>query len=423
MLRVYRYLTYIFFPVFVILIYFRSFFNKEDKVRFKEKIFSSSFKVLKDNNKKLIWFHAASIGECMSIMPLIDELNSKHKNINFLITTVTLSSSKLLEKKLQTYKNIIHRFFPLDLENLVENFLNNWRPDLVCFVDSEIWPNFLFKIKEKNIPLLLINARLTKKSFNRWKIFINFAIKIFNNFDLCLAASEESKKNLNDLQVKNLKYIGNLKYSVHTVLDELKDSNKKILSNYKTWCAASTHDGEESVILKTHIEIKKKYNNILTIIVPRHIRRSAYISNLSKKLGLNVQILNDTDLISSNIDILIINSFGVLPKYFNYCKNIFIGKSLLKEKQSVGGQNPIEAAKLGCKIFHGPYVYNFQEVYDLLKSYGIAEKVNNKLELYEKLIINFENSAMVNQNKLNLLNSYGEKILKKTSLEIGTYLK
>ena len=423
MLRVYRYLTYIFFPVFVILIYFRSFFNKEDKVRFKEKIFSSSFKVLKDNNKKLIWFHAASIGECMSIMPLIDELNSKHKNINFLITTVTLGSSKLLEKKLQTYKNIIHRFFPLDLENLVENFLNNWRPDLVCFVDSEIWPNFLFKIKEKNIPLLLINARLTKKSFNRWKIFINFAIKIFNNFDLCLAASEESKKNLNDLQVKNLKYIGNLKYSVHTVLDELKDSNKKILSNYKTWCAASTHDGEESVILKTHIEIKKKYNNILTIIVPRHIRRSAYISNLSKKLGLNVQILNDTDLISSNIDILIINSFGVLPKYFNYCKNIFIGKSLLKEKQSVGGQNPIEAAKLGCKIFHGPYVYNFQEVYDLLKSYGIAEKVNNKLELYEKLIINFENSAMVNQNKLNLLNSYGEKILKKTSLEIGTYLK
>jgi 3-deoxy-D-manno-octulosonic-acid transferase len=423
MLRVYRYLTYIFFPVFVILIYCRSFFNKEDKVRFKEKIFSSSFKILKDNNKKLIWFHAASIGECLSIMPLIDELNNKYKNINFLITTVTLSSSKLLEKKLQTYKNIVHRFFPLDLENLVENFLNNWQPDLVCFVDSEIWPNFLFKIKEKNIPLLLINARLTKKSFNKWKIVLNFARKIFNNFDLCLAASEESKNNLNNLQVKNLKYIGNLKYSVHSALDKLENSNKKILNNYKTWCAASTHSGEESIILKTHIEIKKKYNNILTIIVPRHIGRSIYISNLSKKLDLNVQILNDADLISSNIDILIINSFGILPKYFNYCKNIFIGKSLLKEKQSVGGQNPIEAAKLGCKIFHGPYVYNFREVYDLLRSYGIAEEVNNELELYERLILNFENSAVVNQNKLNLLNSYGEKILKKTSLEIGAYLK
>jgi len=423
MLQVYRYLTFFSFPLLIILIYLRSIFKKEDKVRFKEKIFRSHFKILKDNDKKLIWFHAASIGECLSIMPLINELNNKHKNIIFLITTVTLSSSKLLEKKLNQYQNIIHRFFPLDLQFLAESFLNNWKPHLVCFVDSEIWPNFLFKIKEKKIPLLLINARITKKSFNKWKVFLNFAKRVFKNFDLCLAASTESQKNLNLLGVKNLKYIGNLKYSIQNDRSEIENSNKKILNDYKTWCAASTHSSEEITVIKTHIQLKKRYNNILTVIVPRHVNRCYYIENLSKKFNLNSQILNDNDLIDSNIEILIINSFGVLPKYFNYCKNIFIGKSLIEKKKGVGGQNPIEAAKSGCKIFHGPYVYNFYEVYELLNSYGISEEINNELELAEKLIKNLENPTIINQAKLDLLDSYGVQILKKTSQEIDVYLK
>ena len=270
---------------------------------------------------------------------------------------------------------------------------------------------------------MLVNARLTKKSYKRWKIFSNFAKKVFNNFDLCLAASEESRNNLNNLQIKNIKYIGNLKYSVKSDLSDLEDSNKKILNNFKTWCAASTHDGEELTVLKTHIEIKKKYNNVLTIIIPRHIGRSNYIKNLSKKFNLNVQILNENNLINSNIEILIINSFGVLPKYFSYCKNIFIGKSLVRKKQNIGGQNPIEAAKLGCKIFHGPYVYNFQEVYELLNTYGLSEKVNNELELSEHLIKNFESPAVTNQKKVDLLNNYGEKILKETVMQIEVYLK
>ena len=424
MLRVYRYLTYLLFPIFILLVYLRSIFGKEDKKRFKEKLFSSHFNVHKDNNKKLVWFHAASIGECLSILPLIKEMSSENKKINFLLTTVTLSSSRLLEKKLNQYNNITHRFFPLDLENLAENFLNLWQPDLICFVDSEIWPNFLFKIKKKNIPLLLINARLTKKSFSKWLLISNFAKKVFGNFDLCLAASEESKNNLIDLEVKNLKYIGNLKYSVQNeFLDKIKDSNKKILNNHKTWCAASTHNGEELIILKAHTEIKKKYSNVLTIIVPRHIERSFYISDISKKLNLNTQVLNDNDSINFNTEILIINSFGVLPKYFRYCKSIFIGKSFVKEKKKVGGQNPIEAAKLGCKIFHGPYVYNFQEVYNHLKSYDIAEEINDGLELAKKITKNFDTPVMENHKRVNLLNNYGLKILKETTKELNRYLK
>ena len=423
MLQVYRYLTHLLFPLFVILVYLRSVFNKEHKIRFKEKIFSSNFKSHRNNKKKLIWFHAASIGECLSILPLLDEINKKYDNIDFLITTVTLSSSKLLEKKLSHYNNIDHRFFPLDLESLAESFLSSWKPDLVCFVDSEIWPNFLFKIKEKKIPLLLINARLTKKSLNKWKYIFNFAKKVFNNYDLCLPSSDESKNNLSELYVKNLKYIGNLKYSSKNISSELTDSNKKILNNFKTWCAASTHDGEELIVLKTHLEIKKKYDNILTIIIPRHVDRASYVKNLSNKFNLKSQIISDDSLIDPNVEILIVNSFGVLSKYFNYCKNIFIGKSLVAKLEKIGGQNPIEAAKLGCKIYHGPYVYNFHEIYLHLQSHGMAEKVNNEQELAEKIIQNFESGKIKDQQQGNLLNTHGEKILHETVLELDKYLK
>ena len=423
MLQVYRYFTYIIYPLLIILIYLRSIIKKEDKKRFKEKIFLSNFQAVRHNQKKLVWFHAASIGECASIIPLIEAINNNNKNTNFLITTVTLSSSKMIELKLSKHDNIFHRFFPLDTEKLAENFLSNWKPDLICFVDSEVWPNFLFKIKEKKIPLLLINARLTRKSFNRWKIINNFARRVFGNFDLCLAASEESKNNLNSLKAKNVKYIGNLKYSIPSTSDELKDSNKKILNNYKTWCVASTHDGEELIFLKTHVEIKKKFKNILTIIIPRHVGRSLDIKNLAAKFNLKTQILNDNDLINSNVEILIINSFGVLSKYFNYCKNIVIGKSFLKQKKNIGGQNPIDAAKLGCKIFHGPYVYNFQEVYSLLKSYGIAEEANDEGELAKKIIKNIQYPNRINQKQLDLLNNYGEKILKETTAIVEKYLK
>ena len=423
MLHIYRYLTFLLFPAFVILIYLRSIFNKEDQVRYKEKIFSSSFRVNRNAKKKLFWFHAASIGEVMSILTLIQEINISNKNIDFLITSVTLSSARLLDEKLVQYKNITHRFFPLDTEILANNFLTLWKPDLIFFVESEIWPNFLFKIKEKKIPLILINGRITKKTFNKWEIISSFAKKVFENFDLCLAASEASRDNLEKLYVKNLKYIGNLKFSSKKNIESLNTSNIKILNNFKTWCAVSTHEGEESLIIKTHLEIKKKYNNTLTIIIPRHIHRVSSIKNLSKEFNLNAQILNKDDSINASTEILIINSFGTLSKYFNYCKNIFIGKSFLKKLEQVGGQNPIEAAKLGCKIFHGPYVYNFQEIYKLLNSYGISEQVDNEIELSNKIIKNFQSPNTTNRQQIESLSIYGEKILKQTVTELDKFIR
>ena len=197
----------------------------------------------------------------------------------------------------------------------------------------------------------------------------------------------------------------------------------KQLDNLKVWCAASTHKGEELIALKTHVEIKKKINNVLTIIIPRHINRVSHIKKLTNKFNLKSQVLVNKDEIEKDKEILIINSFGVLFKYFSYCKNVFIGKSLIKKLKFVGGQNPIEAAKLNCKIYHGPYVYNFLEVYEFLKSNNIAEQISDQYDLSEKIIKNLENPEKINYQNINLLNSYGNEILQHTIMELNKLIK
>ena len=423
MLQVYRILTFFLYPFFIFLIYLRLIAKKEHRIRYKEKIFSSSFNLKKNNKKKLIWFHAASIGETLSILPLIHEINSLNKNIEFLVTTITLSSANLLNEKLYKNDNITHRFFPLDTKYLTKEFLNQWKPDLICFVDSEIWPNFLFTIKEKKIPLVLINARITKKTFKKWNIFPNFAKKVFDNFDLCLPSSEESKRNLEEFGIKKISYIGNLKFSIRGKNEGLDGFNIKVLDTFRVWCAASTHEGEEIIIVKTHLLIKKKYNNVLTIIIPRHISRVSHVQNLIKKFNLESQILNPGDTIDKNKGILIINSFGVLHKYFNYCQNVFIGKSLLKQLSAIGGQDPIEAAKLNCRVYFGPYVYNFEEVYNFLKYNNMAEQISNEFDLSDKIIKNFNGSKKIDLTNTDLLNNYGKKILQHTIMELNKFIQ
>ena len=423
MLFTYRFLTFLLFPALIILIHFRKLINKEHKIRYKEKIFKSSFLANRNISNKLYWFHASSIGETMSIIPLIKELNKNNQNLDFLITTVTLSSARLVDKDLKELENINHRFFPLDVNHLVKNFLDTWKPNLICFVDSEIWPNFLLEIKKRNIPLALLNGRITQKTFNRWKIFKNFAKLIFNSFDICITSNLDSKNYLEALQVKNIKNFGNLKFCVPSETKSLNMANRDSLNKFKTWCAASTHKGEELFCLKTHLEVKKKFQNLLTIIIPRHIHRVDSIKKLSQKFKLNSQILNEGEQINSNAEVLIINSFGTLQKYFAYCNDVFIGKSMIKKLESVGGQNPIEAAKQGCRIYHGPFVYNFKEIYHLLKSYDISEQVENYTGLSKKLIENLNKEKKTDQKKIEILNIYGQKILENTIQEINNLVK
>ncbi len=417
---VYKFLTSLCFPVFIIIIFLRKFLKKEDSIRFREKYLKDYFFV--KSKKKLFWLHAASIGELKSVVPIIKTLRLKKPDVEFLVTTVTLSSGEMFKREFEKMKNINHKYFPFDNISLVKTFLKKCNPDLVIFVDSEIWPNFIVETKKRNIPLILMNGRITKKTFDRWSIFPKFAGYIFENFDLCLPASKESEIYLKNLFCKNIKYCGNIKFAANIQINELEEKNKKILNNFKVWCAASTHPNEETKILKSHIEIKKSYRDIITIIVPRHIQRAEKILTKSVRLGLSSQVLKKGDILTNIKEILIIKSFGSLLKYFNYCNIVFIGKSLDKSYEKIGGQNPIEAAKLGCKIYHGPFVSNFKEVYNYLEELKISFKVNNKEELSKEILKDFKYDRINSDETIKLINEKGNLILNNHMKELEHFI-
>ncbi len=421
MILFYRIITTFLYPILVLIIFFRKFSGKEDQVRFKEKIFAKNFNAARDSRKKLIWFHAASIGEFKSILPIIEELNKSNKNIQFLITTVTLSSANLAKDELKKFNNVTHRFFPIDVKFIIKKFLNLWKPNAIFLVDSEIWPNLILTSKENKIPICVINARLTKKSFKRWLIFPKSTRKIFQSIDLFLTSNLETKKFLNNLKIENVILNGNIKLFSKINKDQINKLDQTFLKK-KFWIAASTHDGEEIFCLKTHLKVKQKYNNIITVIFPRHIQRVNQIKKLSDNLGLKSQILNRDEGILENKEIIIVNTFGEMQKYFYFAKSVFIGKSLIKKLMNEGGQNPIEAAKLGCKIYHGPYVYNFKEIYDIFESEGISTKVEDPNELHALLLKDFEKNIKNKEDVSNLINNLGEKVLKVTMKNINKIL-
>ena len=422
MILVYRILTNLIYPFLLILIYFRKILKKEDTIRYKEKILTSHFNVKRKIKSKLILFHAASIGEFKSIIPIIEVLKKKNNNLEILITTVTLSSSNIASGELKKFSNVYHRFMPLDVDFLVNNFLNLWSPSAIFLVDSEIWPNLICKANKNKIPLALINARITTKTFNRWMIFPNLAKKIFNCFNLCLTSNLETKDYLEKLNVKNAYFNGNIKLINHLSKKNIENPNDKVLSKKRFWFAASTHKDEDVFCLKTHLELKKKYKDIITIIAPRHIVRIPNIKSLCETYNLNVQILNKNDLISEDKEIILINSFGLLNNFFKFAKSVFIGKSNVKKLRFVGGQNPIDAAKLGCKIYHGPYVYNFKEIYEILEKNNISKKIMNYEELSNNLIKDLETTHKEDNQIKNVIDSLGQKTLIDTMKNIDNFL-
>ena len=304
----------------------------------------------------------------------------------------------------------------------MEKFLDLWKPYAVFLVDSEIWPNLILKCHKKNILLSIINARITAKTFKKWMKFPKTAKKIFSLFNLCLTSNLETKKFLTKLDSKNIFFNGNIKLIEKIDQVNIKNLNGKILKKTRFWFAASTHKGEESLCLETHLELKKKYNNIKTIIAPRHVDRAYNIKKLFEKKDLTVQILNKNEHISENKEIIIINSFGVLQNYFKYAKSVFIGKSTIKKLENVGGQNPINAAKLGCKIYHGPYVYNFKEIYEILNKNNISKKIENYTELSDNLITDLEILYKEDNKISNSINNLGQKTLADTMININNFL-
>ena len=418
----YKFITYLFYPFSNFYIFFRRLRNKEHTIRYKEKL--SKIKVSRGEGF-LIWIHVASVGEAMSVLPLIDRFERENNIDRILITTITLSSGKILEKRFIGNKKIVHQFLPLDITIYVNKFLKHWSPNLALFIESEIWPNLILKTKEKNIPLLLINGRITKKTFKRWMLIKKFANKIFKKFDLCIASNKETEVYLKNLGAKNIKNYGNLKFTkINSNLSNKLDilALKKIESR-KIWVAASTHSTEEIFCAKAHLEIKKKYNNVLTIIIPRHIDRVKKIEKEISSLNLKAIKYTNIDQIELDTDILIINTYGEALKFYNISKCVFLGKSTISSLINNSGQNPIEPSRFGCKIFHGPYVNNFLEIYEYLRSLDITKQVTSPEILSQHLLKEFENKKVVDESVINKIEKYGQSTLSNVLDEIKIYIK
>ncbi len=423
MLKVlYNFFIKIFYIPYCFIIFIRKFYKKEHKIKFKEKIFLSNIERPKGF---LFWFHAASIGELNSILPIVDFFLKKNTGYNFLITTVTLSSFSQFQKKYKNNNRVFHQFLPYDSNLLINNFFKNWKPDLISFVDSEIWPNFFLKIKKEKLPLLLLNGRITKKTFKRWKILKDFASELFSSISLSIASNKETVKHLSYFNVKNVKFFGNIKFC--SPLNTEKDSHQDNLLNVgikkKIWCAISTHEGEEIFCGKVHQIIKKRHEDIMTIIIPRHVERTQKIFFHLKKMGLKVQIKNENENIDNNSDIVLVNYYGSVLKYLKKFKQVFIGKSLLEKFKKDGGQNPIDAAKIGCNIFHGPFVSNFREIYDYLDDQKFSQKICETDELAENLIKNFSIKQEVKNEKQDKLIEYSNLIFKNVIKEYESFIK
>jgi 3-deoxy-D-manno-octulosonic-acid transferase len=273
-------------------------------------------------------------------------------------------------------------------------------------------------IKKTPISLILMNARITDKSFKRWKLFKSYAKKIFFNFDICLSSSHKSKKYLKSLGAKNIKHVGNLKFTQSEKNITFLDNDlKKFFLSKRIWCASSTHNTEEFICANVHKKLKIKYKNLLTIIIPRHIHRTEEIINEMKKLNLNIHLHNSKNKIDKDTDIYLVNSFGQTKSFFKVCKTVFLGGSMIKH----GGQNPLEAARFGCKILHGPNVWNFDEIYDLLRKNKVSRKIinSNQLSLNVDKMLNNKNKYRSLENKIKNL---GNKILISTLSEINFYI-
>ena len=396
-----------------LIIGFRILKKKEHKKRFKEKFCIPSKKKVVGN---LIWFHGSSVGELLSVLPLVYELEKNQSIDQILITSSTLSSAEIFKR--YKFKKTIHQFFPIDSVLFSYKFLNYWKPTIAIFIESEIWPSIFKALHKKNTPLLLLNARITKKTFNKWNCIKSFSNSIFKNISKAYPQNKETFKYLKRLNVSKIKIIGNLKFvnNDQDKLIELDSNLLKILKNRKIWCASSTHSGEEIICSKVHLSLKKKYTNLLTIIIPRHIHRVNKIVQEIKGLKLNVVLHSSKPKKLKDTDIYLVDTYGETKKFYNYSKIVFMGKSLAGK----GGQNPLEPARQGADIIYGPNIDNFSDTYRLLDKLKVTHKVNDINSL-----TNLVNKLMIKtNNKKNYLKiaKIGKKTLNETKDEINSLL-
>lgn len=327
----------------------------------------------------LIWVHGASVGEMLAVVPLIARL--REQGFGVLVTSGTVTSAALAEQRLPD--GTLHQFIPLDAPRFVDRFLNHWRPGLALFVESDLWPNLILETARRRIPMILINGRLSARSFSRWRLIPGAIAALLARFDLCLAQSAADARRYADLGAPRVSSTGNLKLDVPPPpVDEAEFKRlKEIIGTRPVIAAASTHPGEEAAITAAHRRLRTKFPRLLTVIAPRHPDRGASIAEIATIAGLSATLRSQRAQPMPGIDVYVADTLGELGLFYRLAPIVFMGGSLA----SHGGQNPIEAIRLGAAVLHGPHVWNFAEIYSALDKAHGAERIADEEALTARL--------------------------------------
>lgn len=328
--------------------------NLEERERYKERYGKS---LLHRPIGDLIWLHGASVGESLSLLPIIEKIRLEHPTAHFLLTTTTVSSAKILGARLPN--NCLHQYIPYDAKQYVNSFLNYWKPQAAILVESELWPNIILGLKKRAVPTFLLNARLSANSFKNWQRFSFIARSLLNSFKCIYTQSEEFTKRYQLLGVKNVSTLGNIKIISHALPCHKAEFDfwQGFINNRPCWIAASTHAGEEEIIIKTHQALKEKIPNLITIIAPRHVERCELL--LDKFYNLPISPFSNP---IENDEIILVDQYAKLGIFYRLCKLAFIGNSLVGKG---GGHNPLEPAMLNCLPLWGKNFQNFHDMQDL----------------------------------------------------------
>jgi 3-deoxy-D-manno-octulosonic-acid transferase len=338
--------------------------DKEDPTRVAER---RGIPSLRRPHGPLVWMHGASVGEILSVMPLLDRIRAS--GFAILLTSGTVTAARLAQRRLP--EGVLHQFAPLDSPAFVQRFLEYWQPGLVLLAESELWPNMIIEGARRGIPLVLINGRLSKRSFDRWKMFGRTAAALLSNIDLCLAQENDDARRLAQLGAPRVFTTGNLKFDVPPPPADpmVLSSLKRAARGRPIVLAASTHQGEETAVIEAHRRLRRAMPNLLTIIAPRHPERGRAVAGEAEDAGLLAVLRTRARLPDSGTEIYVADTIGELGLFYRLAPIVFVGGSLVKH----GGQNPIEPAKLDCAILHGPYVSNFSMIYaELNRARGAA---------------------------------------------------
>lgn len=375
-LRAYRRLSAALTPLAPVLIRQRLKKNKEDPTRLDER---RGISQIERPAGPLVWIHGASVGEVLAAAALIERLRALGMRI--LLTSGTVTSAEIIAKRFPT--DIIHQYIPYDSPRFVARFLDHWKPSLALFIESDLWPNLIISAAKRRLPMVLINARMSQRSFPRWQKFSATIGALLGRFEICLAQSETDAERFSALGSRSVVVTGNLKLDVQAPPGDAVKLDKLIAvtRGRPIIVASSTHPGEEEIILETHKTLTSFFPKLLTVIVPRHAHRGADIAQMITVAGAQVALRSREELPHAGTDVYVADTMGELGLFYRLSPVVFMGGSLVPH----GGQNPIEAVKLGASVVHGPHVFNFTDVYEALDGAGGAKLADSSEQLVKQL--------------------------------------